>query len=53
MTLGSGCEVAEDSCSVLRGLAVALRPADGQQAEMGGFFSNQPSADIGLGAQKI
>lgn len=32
---------------------MALRLADGQGAEMGGFFSDQPSADIRLGAQSI
>lgn len=49
----AGCDVAQESCGVPRGLAVAPRLADGQGAEMGGFFSNQPSADFRLGAQSI
>lgn len=47
----AGWEVAEETRHVLRGLAVAPRPTDGQGAETGGFFSDQPSADIRSGAQ--
>lgn len=51
--LSSGWKVAEETCGVPRGLAVAPRLADGQGAEMEGFSSDQPSADIRSGAQTI
>lgn len=49
----SGCAVVEEACGIPRRLSVVPRLADGQGAEMGGFFSDQPSADIRLGALSI
>ena len=49
----SGCAEVEEACSIPRRLSVVPRLADGQGAEMGGFFFDQPSADIRLGALSI